>query len=335
MKTIYFVINHSSTHLEIINTGSGASEFLFYLLISELSKDYSIIVYNKTTSCKIDNVEYKYLPDNNIPNLENIDNSFICIQRNFNIGVEICKTYPNNKYFIWSHDYLHDIFPNLSAEYSAKEINSFFSKNRIKIIAVSNFHKKNILSRFPDVEVIPIYNALFENYFPKVTNIVCDKDKFLFASNWGKGLDKILNIGKVYYEFNKNFKLLLIKPNYCDWEPDLKEYPFIEKRGCITDKKNYCRLIQSCCAVFTTSYSETFGCVFAEALHLGVPVIGDNSIEAGFQEIIPEKYMCNFNNPSQVINVIQKIRINQYKVSLDYKFYSNSVVNEWVKLINL
>ena len=92
-------------------------------------------------------------------------------------------------------------------------------------------------------------------------------------------------------------------------------------------------MLQSCLCVFSTSYPETFGCVFAEALHLGVPVIGDNSVKAGFHEIIPHQLMCNFNNPNEVIDKIENLRTNRPNVTLDNKFYDVSVINEWVKLL--
>ena len=331
MQTIYFIIPQHNNHESIIRTGSGASEVLFYLTANSLSKYFNIIVYNRDSPCKIDDIEYRYLPDNMNPEIEN--NSVVIIQRHFNILIDLHKINPTNKYILWSHDHLEPPFDNLSGNYSPLYINDYFSNHNIQIVAVSHFHKKNILSQLPNVIVNPIYNALFSQYFIKQTDINYDKNKIIFASNWGKGIDKVLNIGEYYYKLNNNFKLILIKPKYCDWEPDLNQYPFIEKRGCIESKEEYCKLLQSCLCVFSTSYAETFGCVFAEALHLSVPVIGDNSVQAGFHEIIPSELMCNFNNISEVIHIIEKFRFHRPNVNLDSKFYSESVINEWVKLL--
>ena len=85
--------------------------------------------------------------------------------------------------------------------------------------------------------------------------------------------------------------------------------------------------------VLSTSYPETFGCVFAEALHLGVPVIGDNSVNAGFHEIIDKDYMCNFNKLENVILKIENIKKNNKKVSLNDMFYEKSVIHKWIKLL--
>lgn len=331
MQTIYFIINQCKNHQSIIDDGSGASEFLFYLTIKSLSRHFNIVVYNRDSPCKIDDIEYRFLPDN--MNLDIDNNSVVIVQRHFSILIDLHKANPSNKYILWSHDYLHSKFNNLSGNYNPSEINNYFSKYNIQIVSVSHFHKINILSRLPNVNVTPIYNALFPEYFIKDSNINYDKNTIIFASNWATGLDKVLNIGKHYYDRNKEFKLILIKPGYCELDPNLSEYPFIEKYGCIKNKNEYCKLLQSCLCVFSTSIPETFGCVFAEALHLGVPVIGDNSVKAGFHEIIPKEFICNFNDPTEVIDKIENLRTNRPNVTLDNKFYDESVINEWVKLL--
>ena len=86
--------------------------------------------------------------------------------------------------------------------------------------------------------------------------------------------------------------------------------------------------------MFTTSYPETFGCTFAEALHLGVPVIGDSSVVSGYHEIIEKKYLCDFTCIGKVIKKIEELRKNRPHVTLNEKFYDTNVVNKWIKIIN-
>jgi hypothetical protein len=64
MPKIYFIINQHKNHQSIINGGGGASEFLFYLTIKSLSEHFNIVVYNRDSPCKIDNIEYRFLPNN-------------------------------------------------------------------------------------------------------------------------------------------------------------------------------------------------------------------------------------------------------------------------------
>lgn len=334
MKNIYFIINNNGNHQNIINSGSGASEFLFYLTAYKLSSYCNITIFNRDIPTTLDSIEYKYLPNNLNPSIENINNSVIIVQRHFTILIDLHKSNPSNKYILWSHDFLENNFTHLAGNYSPLEINDYFYKNNITIVSVSNFHKNNIQSILPDVNIVCIYNALFSEHFLKNENIVSNKNNIIFASNWGKGIDRVLNIGTEYSKINPNFKLLLLKPSYCEWEPDLNKFPFVQMIGSVKNKNEYCEILQGCLCVLTTSYPETFGCVFAEALHLGVPVIGDTSIGAGFHEIISSEYMCNFNNMIEVINIINNLQINRPNITLDSKFYIDSIILEWIKLMD-
>ena len=327
MKKIYFIINNHGNHNNIVHIGSGASELLFFRTAFELSKHYEVSVINRDAPTTIDNIQYLYLTDDR--NID-INNSIIIVQRHFNIAIDLHKKYPSNKYILWSHDYLENNFEHLSGRYLPKEIDDYFSKT-IDIVAVSNFHKNNILSKLPNVNVHVIYNALFpELYVKNEANV--DYNNIVFASNWAKGLNNVIKIGTEYYKRNKNFRLLLLKPSYCDWEPKFDQ-PFIKVIGNIKDKNEYCKILQNSLCVLSTSFPETFGCVFAEALHLGVPVIGDN-IDSGFQEIIQKNHICNFNNVNDVISKIEEFRMNRPNVCLDNKFYDTNIIQEWIKLIN-
>jgi hypothetical protein len=332
-KKIFLFINHEYNPDTLIDSGCGASEVLFLKISEALSLYFDVTVYQRRNKeCRIKNIEYKYYQYPIHEQISHIDDSIIIVQRCFEDVIKMHKSNPSNKYFIWSHDFLQ-VNDNLFGKLSKSYINDYIDKNNIGVIAVSNFHKNNIKSLLPNVNVTIIYNALFPEILYKHNDILRDKNKIIFASSWSKGLDKILKIGTEYYKLNKDFKLILIKPNYCSLKLDEKKYPFIEKLGCIKDKKEYCKLIQGCLCVLTTSFSETFGCVFAEALHLGVPVIGDTTIPSGFLEIIPREYTCKFGNTRDVIRIIEQLRDNRPCVNLDNKFYINSVSKEWITLL--
>ena len=329
MKNIYFIINCGSNHKDIQTKGSGASELLFYMTAYKLSTIFNVTVFNRDAPVKIQNVTYLSLPNNMNPNIENIHDSIVIVQRHFYIAADLHKINPSNKYFVWSHDYLENDASNLLKNYSYAEMNQYLSKNNIHLISVSNFHKNNILTKMPNVVINVIYNALFHELYKTDVSITSppDKNNIVFASNWGKGIEKILKIG--------DFKLVLMKPSYCEWQPYFSNYPFVNCLGNITDKEEYCKIIKNSLCVLTTSYPETFGCVFAESLHLGVPVIGDNSVNAGFHEIIDKDYMCNFNKLENVVSKIESIKHNNNnnKVRLNDMFYEKSVIQKWVKLL--
>jgi glycosyltransferase involved in cell wall biosynthesis len=344
MTTLYFIIPHDKNHLSIVNAGGGASELLFYTLAHNLSKDYKIIIYNsEKEQLTLDNIEYNYFNRNNLDFIKNIDNSVFIIQRHFDIAIDLHKINSKNKYILWSHDYLEYSFSNLSGNYSNDYINAYYSKNAISIVAVSHFHKDNVISKFPNTSIYVIYNALFPELYVKCdsTNIDFNNNHIIFASSWSKGLHNVINIACEYYKVNSSFKLLLLKPSYDMCNYNFSIYPFINVLGNIKNKSEYCKLLQSCLCVLTTSFQETFGCIFAEALHLGVPVIGDNSIRAGFQEIIPKEYLCNFRDTQEVIkkiNTLKEQRQNhnseqKLNITLDSKFYSQQIIEQWKKLV--
>jgi glycosyltransferase involved in cell wall biosynthesis len=329
---IYFIIYCSGNHKNIVNSGSGASEFLFYITAYKLSKYCNVTIYNRNNHHPqvIDNINYLYL-DDNINFIDNINNSIVIVQRNFNLIYNLHTKNHNNRYILWSHDYIHNNMASSVISLAYDDINKYFSMNNIDIVVVSDFHKNNVSNFFPDVKLYRIYNAVFPEYIVRNPNISYDKNQIVFASTWSKGIENILKIGLEYSKINTDFKLILIKPIYCKYEQDLSMYPFVKTIGSIKNKIEYCELLQKSLCVLTTSFPETFGCVFAEALHLGVPVIGDNNVKAGFQEIIKPEYLCNFNDPEKVINIIDTIRENIVK--LDDNFYEDSVIKEWIKLI--
>ena len=338
IMNINFVINNNGDHKSIVKEGGGATEVLSYLLAEELSHSYNVKIFNllqpREKPNKIDNIQYQYLPTDLEVEARNVNNAIFIIIDKLDFAIGLHSINKNNKYMLWCHNYLEqDCQKYMNVKFDLSFVNEYYSKNNIPFVVCSDFHKKNILSLFPDTNVIRIYNSLYPHLFPR-KNIQYDKNKIILASRWSKGLDNVIKISIQYYLQNKDFKLVLIKPKYCPWDPDLSSFPFIEKIGNITDKTQYSELLQGCLAVLSTSFEETFGCVFEEALHLGVPVIGDNSVDSGTLEIVPSEHICNFNNTSEVIEMIEQFRENRPEVQLDKKFYSDTILQEWKDLFS-
>lgn len=60
MKPIYFLINKDNNHESIVNSGSGASEVIFYLTAKQISEVYNVTIINRSSknSVKINNIQY-------------------------------------------------------------------------------------------------------------------------------------------------------------------------------------------------------------------------------------------------------------------------------------
>ena len=337
MPDVYLVINQGGNHESVRGDGGGASEYLFYLVAEHLSRSFNVVVFNRAHPCKIDGVEHRNQWKDGVPDLpprgsDDGSDAIVIVQRAFELVVDTQKAHPRYKYVLWSHDHF-GCSEQRFGPYTRDEIDSHLSQHRIHVVSVSKYHQRNLLSILPNATVSPIYNGLFPGDFAKDANVAHNRNKLIFCSAWHKGLDRVLAIGSAYSKVNNQFELVLVTPRYCEWDPDLSAYPFVTKLGNIANKKEYSRLIQSCLAVFSTSFPETFGCAFAEALHLGVPVIGDSSVDAGFHEIIPREHMRDFRNPAGVIDLIESFRRHRPEVRLDKKFYSESVMECWRELL--
>ena len=64
------------------------------------------------------------------------------------------------------------------------------------------------------------------------------------------------------------------------------------------NKEQYTKIIKESLVVLTTTFQETYGCVFAESYYLGTPVIADYR-SGGVKEIIDNNYIVNFDNKKE------------------------------------
>lgn len=283
---LYFVYNNNNTYENVISSGSGGSEFQFYVLAKTLSEknNFNITIFNSSEPHFSNNIEYRNI--NDIYNNVNIDVESkyrIIVMRNFQID-KLLQIYDNNNIIIWLHDMYDD---NI---YESKcEILENIKRRDIKIVCVSKFHKNHIKEIFKQhLNCAYIYNSLYEKYYFIDKNIERDYYTLLYASSPGKGLDVVVNLFRYLYKYDKRFSLVIIKPDYS--RDFIFKIPGVSYLGTIKCKKTYSILIQKSLCVIAPSNPETFGCVFAEAYHLGIPVLYNKNKYSGLNEIIDNKY---------------------------------------------
>ncbi len=330
-RDIYFIYNNDLNHTIIKEKGYGASEFQFYMIAKELSlKGLNITIFNSSNIDSVyDNILYRKYSD--IENGKNINNSAIVVfMRMFKEIHMLLRNFNKDNIYIWSEDYVHSQH-NPPYLVDINTINTI-RENNIKIITVSEFHKNNIVSVFNinPLNVTVIYNALYSSIFIN-DDIDINKNNIVFASAWSKGLDKIIYLFDALHARHSHFKLVLMRPNY---NRDIySQRNYIELLDTVDSKEEYSKIIKSSLCVLTSEYPETFGCVFAEAYHLGTPVIATN-IRNGLHEFIDNSYTCNFNNPTEFINLVEKIYNNRPCVKLDEKFYDTAIIHQWHNLLH-
>lgn len=316
---LYIVYNNNLNHIDICKKGYGASEFQFYMLAKKLANhNFDVTVFNQSNiNNTIDNITYRKYSD--IFNGINIDTSAIVIvMRFFQTALDLLKYFPVNNINIWAHDYLE--------KYDAS-ISSKINENNIKIIAVSNFHKKNLSRFFNSDNITTIYNILYSDIYKKQDNINIIKDNIVFASAWAKGLDRIISLFDKLYLKYPQFRLVLLKPIYSKCISPKRDY--IQLFNTVDNKEEYSRLLQSSLCTITSEFPETFGCVFAESYYLNTPVIATNKIN-GLHEFINNDHICNLRIYEEFEKILLNIYENRPYVSLDNNLIDDNGINQWI-----
>jgi hypothetical protein len=324
---IYFVYNNELNHNEILKKGYGASEFQFYMLAKKLSElGYDITIFNQSNiNSKLDNIEYR--PYNDIINNINIDNNaIVIIMRFFTTVINLIKVFPSKNLIVWSHDYIEnpDQFLNLEA------IN-LINNHNIKIISVSNFHKRTLSRFINSANITPIYNILYSDIYKKQDKIIINRDNIVFASAWAKGLNTIIRLFDRLVTKYPNFKLLLLRPNYNNCVCPKRDYIILHDT--IDDKEKYCNILQTSLCTITSEFKETFGCVFAESYYVNTPVIATDKIN-GLHEFINNQHICNLSDYNQFEKLLIKMYENRPYVSLRDDLIDKNGIDQWIKYFN-
>jgi glycosyltransferase involved in cell wall biosynthesis len=347
--------NHD--HNSIKNRAIGASEYQLYNLIKNLSEYYNITCYNYKSNCIIDNITYKSWKVDLINDTIEID-TIIIIQRMLpNQNYEIYNKIKNNKIFLWIHDlteksvmlfdYKNKDFYNNEELYKNDILTNFYENKNINYIFVSNFaltHFTNYFKKYniniEEGRLNIIYNILYEDEYINVKNqiIEVNKNYITYASAWQKGITHIISIFDYIRTIDNTIKLNLLSPGY-DWD-NFKNYAKELKDQYGDDiiihgpvnKDQYCKIIKESLCVLTTTFAETFGCVFAESYYLGTPVIADYRSGA-VKEIIDNDYIVNFDNKQETVDKILYIKNNIYNVKLNDNFMLEYNIHKWINLI--
>lgn len=348
------------THNSIKNTAIGASEYQAYNLIQTLSKNYEIVVYNlKSNYSLIDNILYKNV--NELINDDIDSNSTIIIQRMLpNIKKEIYNKIKNNKIFLWIHDlmemyvfmfnYTQDEknYYNNNTSFKNEILREFYENKNIHFVFVSNFIKDKFKTYFnnygyeiEDSRLNVIYNILYEDEYINVKNqdIPINKNHITYASAWQKGIEHIISVFDYAKKIDADLKLVLLSPgydwhNYSNYANELKNRygDNIIIHGPV-NKELYSKIVKESLLVLTTTFQETFGCVFAESYYLGTPVLADYRSGA-VKEIIDNNHIVNFDNKQETFKKINEIKNNRENmcVCLNSKFMLEENLNMWKQL---
>lgn len=325
MKKVLFLDSIGQfDHVFIKNKPVGGAEYQFYNLILELKKylNYETYCYNLGEKKILNGIHY-----DNLKNLNISKNDVVILIRDPDKNL-INKIKNSEKIIFWRHGLC-------SKKYSEenKEILDVITN----FVFPSEYAKDQFLINNPNKKTNVIYNILYEEDFLEIRNLkIIKKNQITFASAWHKGLYKIVDLFEKISQY-QNFNFIFMRPNYggSNFEKEkeyinlkLKNYKILEKQN----KKEYSKIIKESLCVFAPPFNETFGCVFAESLYLGTPVIYDHKTQA-LDFLVGNSTKCNYENYEEIYKKLLEIIKNPINVKLKDVFLLEYNIKIWEKLI--
>jgi glycosyltransferase involved in cell wall biosynthesis len=337
------------THSNIKNRAIGASEYQLYSLLNKLKNTIDIRCYNNNNQpIIVDSIYY-----DSLSSLSCNHDDTVLIKRFYPTNNTILSKIKTNKKLLWIQD-LPDmqIFLGNDREkviYYRKNVDLFkqeillpiLKDNTVHFIANSN-HTYNLLMSFirkySDItnysRCYIIYNILYSDEFD-IAPVAKIPKRLIYASAWQKGIEKVIDIFRYIVNRDSEYTLYLFSPGY-DWNK-FQEYAnklkieFGDKiiiSGPSTKKELATAIKQSCCCLSST-FNETFGCIFAESYYLGTPVIADKRSGA-VREIIGDENIVDYDNKESVW--LRLYHLNN-EVILNTKFLLEENIIKWLALV--
>lgn len=226
------------------------------------------------------------------------------------------QLFPKARHYVWMHDVM-------KKSEDAKQRN-------IKVIAVSHWHKQNILNNSNYTNIKVLYNPVPEELY--TTRGVTNPNLLVWMSSPHKGLGKALELFKKIHEKNSAIQFIVFNPGYYNLNNiEVASQPGVQLYG-----PQSCRtlwnVVAKCNAVFyPTEWKETFGCIAAEANALGVPLI-TNKIAALAESVSSEEQFVK-SDEEAIEKALSWATGSRPIVEGQKEFRFKEVIMEWVKYL--
>jgi glycosyltransferase involved in cell wall biosynthesis len=351
MKKVFFYDRTNFNHQRVQDNPIGASEYQFYNSIGTISRYFpEVICFNSTrTTYQLDGITYHPIEEIKLFKFDKED--IFIIQRFYPTDIKIRSAIKNAKTFIWFHDNVnHKIMTDNNGEQASyfeknpKDFTShlsFLGHTNVTLIFVSHTQKNNafeFFNRYIKIgvdRVHVIYNIVYDHQFNNVAPLVdVNWNRLVYASAWTKGILEIINLFERLSSEIPELTLTLLSPgydynNYIDYADKLRAiYPSKLNILGPVSKKDLGEIIMNSCAVIAPPFKETFGCVFAESLYLGTPVIASTNSGAVY-EIIGTDYIFDYTDEFPIIEKLKYIKYNKIRLNLNEKFLQDANLKLW------
>lgn len=234
------------------------------------------------------------------------------------------QLFPKAKKYVWCHD---------EADEGLKTWNAIISKDKVKVIGVSKWHKKDIEKYIlsSNIEYIynpvpdEIYNNLEVNYIP---------DNFVWAASPHKGLGKCIEVFKKIKERLPKANLIVAHPGYMNVDLiALQNVPGVSVCGPIPSKSLWNVIQSSLCVLYPSDYNETFCCILAESNALGTPFLGYN--RQVLKEVVSSNdQLVEDGNEDAIIDRAVEWNTNgRPKIEGQDQFKLSNIIFKWIQTL--
>ena len=303
-----------------------------------LSSSYHVIVAQKFRhEMTIEHEDLHFIPKKAMYSLH-ID--FIIVLRKYPLLKQLQRKFPYAKMFLWLHTYKN-------VEYVFKRTG--FAKTKTTVICNSKTHRDNtdrllnltVLAKLFSIfvkttRVTYCYNPISkpqETHLHKL-NYKKDNNKLLFFSSPNKGLQQVLDCFEYINKELPQLRLYIANPGY-KIDHSFKLNKNIIVLGSLPHEEMMSHVKQSLCIFYPqNTFAETFGLIYAEANSYGVPVLA-HDIGSAKEILDKNNQLVDVMDYQQIIQVIKTWQNKYPKISYNYKFSDERVLQQWQKLLGL
>lgn len=226
------------------------------------------------------------------------------------------QLFPKAKHYLWLHD--------------VTQKSEHPQDNSLRVVAVSHWHKQNILDNTDYTDIKVIYNPVPEELYNmrQVTN----PKMLVWMSSPHKGLDKALQLFKTIHEKDPSMQFHVFNPGYIGMD----NITVASQPGIVLYGPQACRTVwnvvgKANAVFYPTDWKETFGCIAAEANAMGVPVLTRRLAALAESVSSPEQFAETDQEFIEKALAWADGQRPAVKGQEEFKF--NQVILEWVKYL--
>jgi glycosyltransferase involved in cell wall biosynthesis len=322
-------------HEQIKGRALGASEYQFYRLV----ESFGTACYNNGPGPRyVGNILYDNLANAEIP-----ENAIVLLMRTYPYTNRTLTTKLTDHILIqWVHDTPGDHLVDRTYTEIAAAKAAVLGNARHYFVANSQSCGRQLLEYFgPTIadRMFVIPNALYVDEFATDLPTSVDLNRIVYASAWCKGVAGVIAVFDYVFRNDPDFRLTLMNPGYdnmAQYEGFLADIrgrygSRLEVLG-PQSRLEFSRIVASSLCTMTARFNETFGCVFAESLALGAPVVAD--IHSGaVREYAGEESIVDYSHPENVLERLHSLRSNRVCRPLSNEYRVDAVMLAWHTLL--